>query len=150
MSINYQGELQRDTATIIMACLFIIVAGISLWDTTHMLDADSYVFPRAIAIAMIIFSLMLIVWHLVQPRMERKEETTEASTLRRVSLVVVMLGACFLMPWLGFLIPGIATFVLLMWIAMYDGNRSRFLHTFWKYFAGTAACRNHIRITEET
>lgn len=120
MSINNQNQLQRDTATLVMACLFIIVAVISLWDTTHMLDSDSYVFPRAIAIAMIIFSVALIVWHLVKPRQKRSDTKTEASTLRRVSLIVVMLGACLLMPWLGFLIPGITTFVLLMWIAMYD------------------------------
>lgn len=120
MSINNQNQLQRDTATLVMACLFILVAVISLWDTTHMLDSDSYVFPRAIAIAMIIFSVALIVWHLVKPRQKRSDTKTEASTLRRVSLIVVMLGACLLMPWLGFLIPGITTFVLLMWIAMYD------------------------------
>ena len=89
-----------------------------------MLDSDSYVFPRAIAIVMIILSLTLIVWHLIKPRGE-KSEAVDASTTRRVSLVVVMLGSCFLMPWLGFLIPGIATFVLLMWIAMYDEWTSR-------------------------
>lgn len=120
MSNNLNTGLQRDTATIVMASLFIIVSVVSLWDTTHMLDSDSYVFPRAIAIAMIILSLSLIVWNLVKPRMEKSDAVPEASTIRRVSLVVVMLGSCLAMPWLGFLIPGIATFVLLMWIAMYD------------------------------
>lgn len=120
MSDNQPNELQRGTASIVMACLFIVIAVVSLWDTTHMLDSDSYVFPRAIAIAMIGFSLTLIVWHLVKPRARKDDTVSEASTLRRVSLVMVMLGSCFAMPWLGFLIPGVVTFVLLMWIAMYD------------------------------
>ena len=120
MTNNQSSPLQRDNATIGMSCLFILVAVVSLWDTTHMLDSDSYVFPRAIAIAMIIFCLTLIVWNLVKPRIEKDESKTGASTIRRVALVAVMLGGCLLMPWLGFLIPGILTFFSLMFIAMYD------------------------------
>ena len=57
MSNNQNDPLVKDTATIFMACLFILVSVIALWDTTHMLDSDSYVFPRAVALAMIVFSL---------------------------------------------------------------------------------------------
>jgi len=120
MSNNQNDPLVKDTATIFMACLFILVSVIALWDTTHMLDSDSYVFPRAVALAMIVFSLTLIVWNLIKPRIEKKETITGASTVRRVSLVVVMLLSCLAMPWIGFLIPGIITFLLLMYIAMYD------------------------------
>jgi len=120
MSNNQNDPLVKDTATIFMACLFILVSVIALWDTTHMLDSDSYVFPRAVALAMIVFSLILIVWNLIKPRIEKKETITGASTVRRVSLVVVMLLSCLAMPWIGFLIPGIITFLLLMYIAMYD------------------------------
>jgi putative tricarboxylic transport membrane protein len=120
MANNQPDSLQRDTATVAMACLFIIVAVVFLWDTTHMLDSDSYVFPRAVAIAMIVLSLVLIIWHLIKPRLEPDHTTSHASTLRRVALVAAMLAGCLAMPWLGFLIPGIATFFLLMFIAMYD------------------------------
>lgn len=120
MSNNHNDPLVKDTATIFMACLFILVSVIALWDTTHMLDSDSYVFPRAVALAMIVFSLILIVWNLIKPRIEKKETITGASTVRRVSLVVIMLLSCLAMPWIGFLIPGIITFLLLMYIAMYD------------------------------
>jgi putative tricarboxylic transport membrane protein len=37
-----------------------------------------------------------------------------------VALVATMLAGCLAMPWLGFLIPGIITFFILMFIAMYD------------------------------
>ena len=120
MVTSHNDSLQRDTATVGMACLFILVAVVFLWDTTRMLDSDSYVFPRAVAIAMIILSLTLIVWNLIKPRIEKDESKTGASTIRRVALVAVMLGGCLLMPWLGFLIPGILTFFSLMFIAMYD------------------------------
>jgi len=110
----------RDMATVVVACLFIILSIISLWDTTTMLDSDSYVFPRAIAIAMILLSLILIVWNLVRPVAETKETVKDLSTIRRISLVTVMLFSSLLMPWLGFLISGFATFSLLMLVSMFD------------------------------
>jgi hypothetical protein len=110
----------RDTGGMVMASLFILIAVIALWDTTNMMDSDSFVFPRAIAIAIIVFSLALIVWNLLKPVAEKKEALTDASTLRRTALVAVMLVSCALMPWLGFLLSGFTTFLLLMLVAMYD------------------------------
>jgi hypothetical protein len=120
MQNNQTTTQGRDTPGMVMACLFILLAAVSLWDTTTMLDSDSYVFPRAIAIAMILFCLILIVWNLLKPVAEKKEPSTKASTIRRILLVSVMLFSCLLMPWLGFLISGFATFFLLMLVAMYD------------------------------
>ncbi len=119
---NSENDTQgRDMPTVVVACLFIILSIVSLWDTTTMMDSDSYVFPRAIAIAMILLCLALIVWNLVRPVAEEKETARGASTIRRISLVAVMLFSCVLMPWLGFLISGFATFFLLMMVSMYDG-----------------------------
>jgi len=119
MPNNSAAELQRDTSSIVMACLFIFIAVVFLWDTTNMLDSDSSVFPRAVAIAMMVLSLLLIVWHLLKPR-KVGETLPAASTTRRVALVTAMLLGCAAMPWLGFLIPGILSFFSLMYIAMYD------------------------------
>ena len=110
----------KDTGGIVMCCLFIVLAAISLWDTTHMLDSDSYVFPRAIAIALIVLCIMLIVWNLVRPSAAAEQTAQKGSTVRRTLLVAVMLLSCFVMPWLGFLISGIITFGVLMMVAMYD------------------------------
>lgn len=111
----------RDTAAVVVACLFIILAIVSLWDTTTMMDSDSYVFPRAIAIVMILLSLALIVWNLIRPvAAEENKKAKDVSTFRRILLVAVMLFSCVLMPWLGFLISGFATFLLLMLVSMYD------------------------------
>lgn len=120
MQNSENATQKRDMATVVVACLFVILAIVSLWDTTTMMDSDSYVFPRAIAIVMILLSLTLIIWNLVKPVAEIKETVKDVSTIRRISLVVVLLFSCLLMPWLGFLISGFATFILLMLVSMYD------------------------------
>ena len=117
---NQEGSGGRDSGGMIMAGVFILIASISIWDTTTMMDSDSYVFPRAIAIAMIVLSLMLIVWNLVRPSAAPAEEQQAGSTVRRTLLVAVMLMSCFAMPLLGFLISGILCFGILMLVAMYD------------------------------
>ena len=123
---NDQNSTQgRDTAGMVMACLFILLAAVSLWDTTRMMDSDSYVFPRAIAIAMILFCLILIILNLLKPVAEQKEAIADTSVIRRILLVGVMLLSCILMPWLGFLISGFATFFLLMLVSMYDEWNSK-------------------------
>ena len=103
-----------------MAVVFILLAALSLWDTTTMADADSYVFPRAIAIAMIAFSIALIVWNLVRPSAENGGAVEGASTPRRIGLVAAMLVGTALMPYVGFLLSGLVVFAAIIWISMYD------------------------------
>ena len=105
----------------VTAAVFILIAVIALWDTTTMVDADSYVFPRAVAIAMIMFCMLLIAFGLIRPESGNGEASDPgASTVRRLSLVAAMLVSTALMPWLGFLVSGFAAFLSIMLIAMYD------------------------------
>ena len=120
MSINKMNKKGSDIAGLVMSSLFIIVAAIALWDTTNMVDSDSFIFPRAIAIVMIVLNLILIVRNLRGISDAREPGKKGASTVRRVSLTLGMLLGCGLMPVLGFLISGVITFSLLMIIAMYD------------------------------
>lgn len=121
MSTNQSSTRSGNVGGIWLPCLFIIIALVALWDTTHMLDSDSYVFPRAIAIAIIILSILLIGRTLLNLTGANDEEHTPgASTIRRVALIAGMLISCVMMPYLGFLISGIITFLLLMMISMYD------------------------------
>ncbi|MDJ0738624.1 MAG: tripartite tricarboxylate transporter TctB family protein [Gammaproteobacteria bacterium] len=117
---NHSPPAGRDVGGMVMAVVFILVAAVSLWDTTTMADADSYVFPRAIAIAMIAFSIALIVWNLVRPSPDDGSPVEGASTPRRVGLVAAMLIATALMPYVGFVISGLAVFAAIMGFAMYD------------------------------
>lgn len=120
MASSQKSKGTGDTGGTVVCCIFILLAAVSLWDTTHMLDSDSYVFPRAIAISLIVFSISLIIWNLTHPDIARQQRPQNESTVRRTLLVILMLLSCFTMPWLGFLISGIITFVLLMVVAMYD------------------------------
>jgi len=115
-------NLKRDLGGVVGAAILIIVGAVALWDTQHMVDSDSYVFPRAIAIAMICFCLMLIVWQMISPVLESNGElqVTGGSRLRRVALVAAMLVSTLLMPLIGFVISGLLAFGALMGVAMYD------------------------------
>ena len=113
-------QTSRDVTGMLTAVVFILVAAVALWDTTNMADADSYVFPSAVAIAMIVFSIALIVWNLVFPTGGNGETAPGASTPRRVALVAAMLISTALMPYLGFLVSGVAAFAAVMLVAMYD------------------------------
>ena len=116
-----EAVVRHDVGGMVTAAVFILIAVFALWDTTTMVDADSYVFPRAVAIAMIIFCMLLIAWGLIRPGPDNGEASaTGVSTVRRVALVVAMFTSTMLMPWLGFLVSGFAAFVSIMFIAMYD------------------------------
>lgn len=116
-------NLRGDLGGVVGAAILILVGAVALWDTQHMVDADSYVFPRAIAVAMICFSLALIVWQMISPVLERNGEIAAVqggSRLRRVALVATMLISSLLMPLIGFVLAGLLAFGALMGIAMYD------------------------------
>lgn len=110
-------------STPIMALLFIAIGGIVVWDTTSYTDADSYVFPRTVAGAMIGLSILLILqWMLGlsgPARPDQVEGLTQSIT-RRVLLVSAMVAAALAMPYLGFLITGLIAFAIILLASMYD------------------------------
>lgn len=124
-----QIESKRGTSDIagtVTAVLFILLACLALWDTTTMTDSDSYVFPRAIAAAMIVFCILLIAYNLVRGAGDSAETDAASdsagvtSTPRRVGLVAAMLISSLAMPWTGFLLSGVFAFATIMLFAMYD------------------------------
>ena len=120
MPTNQTKTKGRDIGGLAVSSLFIIIAVVALWDTTNMMDADSYIFPRAIAIAMLGFNLLLIGRTFLVQAEEKEKVQAEASTKRRIALIGGMLISCIMMPYLGFLISGVTTFFFLMLVSMYD------------------------------
>lgn len=107
-----------DQHTPLVCLFFILIAAIVYWDSTGYSDADSYVFPRAVAIIMTALSIALIVqWLLVRPP---QPAMNAGNNFRRIGLVAVMLAAALLMPWLGFLVTGVILFLALIFLSMYD------------------------------
>lgn len=116
-----------DSGGIFVAAGLILLAALALWDTTKMTDADSYIFPRAVAIAMIVFCLLFITQQLITSaahtsnNVQPTDATTERpSTARRIGLVIAMLVGALTMPWLGFILSGLLVFGSIMLLAMYD------------------------------
>ncbi len=115
---------KSDIAGTVTAVVFILLASLALWDTTTMTDSDSYVFPRAIAAAMIVFCVLLIAYNLVRGAADSRDADAgtsgPVSTPRRVGLVAAMLFSSLAMPWTGFLLSGVFAFGAIMLFAMYD------------------------------
>ncbi len=116
------GPAYRDYPSIGLAILFIVLGGWVLTETGTM-SALGSVFPRAIAIAMIVLSLALIVQQLrrrARPAAERPP-AANGSARRRFALVAVMAAWVFLMPFVGFFVTSLLAFLALLAVANYDG-----------------------------
>ncbi len=109
---------ERSIATPIMGAVFIALAAIVFWDTTSYTDADSYVFPRAVAAAMACLAVLSIVRWLIYPAGESLDFS--GANLRRLGLVVTMLGATLAMPWIGYLTSTLLAYGAILVLAMYD------------------------------
>jgi hypothetical protein len=106
-------------STIVLGVLFILLGAVVLHDTTTYVDADSFVFPRTIAITLIVLSLALVILKAIRPGVAA-EAPVPGSTPRRIGLVLAMLAAGAAMPYVGFLVSGLAAFGAIMALAMYD------------------------------
>ena len=117
-------EIKRksDVGGVLIAVVLMLVAIIAIWDTTDMTDADSFIFPRAVALAMIGFCMLFIVLQILAPSIRENDGASahDGSTPRRIGLVSAMIGSSLLMPWLGFLVSGALAFGSIMMLAMYD------------------------------
>lgn len=110
----------RDTSGMVIAAIFILVGLVVIWDSTNMVDSDSFVFPVTVALCMMAFSLFFIVWNLMKAPGGEKQAPEPGSTPRRIGLVVAMLGSAFMMPYTGFVIAGLVAFAAIMVLAMFE------------------------------
>lgn len=109
----------NDVRGTVGALIFIIVGVVVLWDAGHINNWAGAVFPRALATLMIGLSVVLVVRNLLGFS-GGEERPPVGSTPRRVGLVVAMLLAAVSMPYLGFMITGIAAYIAIMSVAMYE------------------------------
>ena len=114
------AKREYDTPGIILAAIFILIAGIFLNESRNLVDSDSYVFPVAICTVMIVLSIGFIVWNLLNPHPDKEASFVPGSTPRRVGLVILMLVSAVIMPYIGFLPAGFGVFAALMVLAMFE------------------------------
>lgn len=112
-------SLSRDVGGTLVAAALVLLGALCWWDTTGMSDPDSYVFPRTVIVLMVAFALLLILRNLLRGGREDRRPT-EGSWPRRIGLVAVMLTGVLAMPFVGFLPAGVAVFLALLAIAMFD------------------------------
>jgi len=113
------ADNEKDYGGAIMAVLLIAFGVFAVHDTTRYADPDSAVFPRAVAMGLIaIAATYLLMWLL--GRAVPAEYRERGSWLRRIAFITVMLATALAMPWVGFVPAALASFALLMIIAMYD------------------------------
>ncbi|MBL4615640.1 MAG: tripartite tricarboxylate transporter TctB family protein [Magnetovibrio sp.] len=109
----------KDLPGTILAFIFIGVGCLAWWDTFDMGDSDSYVFPRAVIVTLIVCCLLLIGRNIIWGG-GKNHKPLDGSAWRRIGLVLAMLGTALLMPVFGFIIVGMVLFGVLIIIAMFE------------------------------
>jgi len=101
----------------LMPLLFIGIGAVCLWHSQDMSQLGA-IFPITIAIVVIVAGLLRL-GQLVVHGVLSNTERDKGSTPRRVLLVAMMTVWALVMPWAGFLLTGLASFVGLMVVAQY-------------------------------
>jgi hypothetical protein len=115
------GSVKRDIGGIVIALILVGVGFLVLYDTTTYGDVDSAAFPRAVAIGLILVSALVILRAFaLKPRTSESELPDPGSWVRRIALIVVMLGSVLLMAPLGFLPAMVIMFGGVLVVANYD------------------------------
>ncbi|MBZ8133845.1 tripartite tricarboxylate transporter permease [Afifella sp. IM 167] len=107
-----------DIASVVVGLILAGAGIVTLVDAAGYTDPDSAVFPRAVAIVLIVASLGAVARALFGIR--NRSAPRSGSTVRRVALLLVMLAAALLLPWTGFLATMLVAFMAIILIAMHD------------------------------
>lgn len=119
----------KSIGALLTSAFFIFAGIVTIWDTQSYSDIDSQVFPRTVAIVLIICASFAFLVTLI--RGDESEGFGQGVWWRRILLVIGLLGACAAMPYLGFLLSGILAFAAGMVAAMHDpwGARAAVLYS---------------------
>jgi len=111
-------RIEGKIGSLIISTFFVFAGIVTLWDTQKYSDADSQVFPQTVAIILIICATLSLLQTLLQEEVGLGFGT--GIWWRRVLLVLALLAACFLMPYIGFLLAGSVAFAGGLIAAMHD------------------------------
>ncbi len=107
----------------LLPLLFIAVSGLCIWQARDMSQLGA-IFPVTIAVVTLIAGVLRL-GQLVMRGVYSNVGRGRGSTPRRVLLVLAMTAWALVMPWAGFLLAGLASFVMLMLIAQHEPWTSR-------------------------
>ncbi|MFY0677162.1 MAG: tripartite tricarboxylate transporter TctB family protein [Neptuniibacter sp.] len=110
---------QKDIGSILCTIALIVVGGLFYYDTTTMMDSDSFVFPRAVILMLLVIALIRVIQDVIAPSAIVREHLN--SNYIRSFLLVVTLGISIsLIPSLGFLTAMLIAYFSIMYLAMYE------------------------------
>ncbi|MEO7742565.1 MAG: tripartite tricarboxylate transporter TctB family protein [Usitatibacter sp.] len=112
-----ESAARRDLPGIAGAAFFIVMGGLALWFSREFTPLGS-VFPRTIAVTMILLSVAYIAVAFLRPA--AAAPAPAASTWRRVALMVVLVAWALLLERVGFLVTSIACYAAILVISNYD------------------------------
>lgn len=113
------NSVQRDIGSLGCTIVLIMLGALFYYDTTTMVDSDSYVFPRAIILIMIIISLIRVSLDVLTPT-EEDRDNLSYNHIRGLMLVLVMGLSISLIPSIGFYLAIMLAFICIMYLSMYD------------------------------
>ena len=112
-------EDRNDVRGTLGGLLFIVVGLICWWDLADTPSGPAVVFPHTVIGLMVVFSGLLILRNMIGFAAPEEREPS-GSVPRRVGLLVAMIGGTLAMPWVGFVIAGLASYLAIMAVAMYE------------------------------
>jgi hypothetical protein len=114
-----ENPVKRDVGSIVCTLLLILLAGLFYFDTTTMVDSDSYVFPRAVILILLIIGSIRLLQDFIAP-MKIVRSVIDRNYIRGFIFVVVMGVAISLIPYVGFLTAMFMAFFIIMFTSMYE------------------------------
>lgn len=118
---------QRDYLGMAGAAFFIVMGALALWHSGDFTALGS-VFPRTVAVGMILLSIAYIAVSWLRPKGVQPQPA--GSAWRRTALMVVFVAWSLLLEPVGFLTTSIAAFVAILVISNYDQWTPRMAVTF--------------------
>lgn len=109
----------RDPAGLLCTLSLLIMAAVFYYDTTTMVDSDSYIFPRAIILGILLVGVISICNELINGEVVQRT-LIHANYLRSALLIITMAVGISLIPSLGFLAAMLITYICTMYLAMYE------------------------------
>lgn len=109
--------VRRDVPGMVGSAIFIVAGALALYYSREF-SALGAVFPRAIAVAMIVLCAVYIAVSLLRPKAPPAQ--APGSAWRRVALVVVMVLWSVMLDKIGFLTTSVTAFAALLVVANYD------------------------------
>lgn len=101
------------------AILFIGIGLVCWWDISGISNPQAVVFPRTVIALMVAFSVVVIVRNLLGYAVPEARQPP-GSVARRLGLLLAMVLGTLAMPWLGFVIAGLISYMAIMAVAMYE------------------------------